>query len=304
MKERSGPRDPERSISEMMFADDILFVGNSMEAAQKVIDSDTVLSAEAGLAINIEKTKFLVRGDLRARRDLSLFVNGTPIARVEDFKYLGSMIGSAKADIEARIKHAHYAFSQMKVLWCTSLEKKLKAKLFKATVEPLLFYGCEAWALIDALRKKLTVCWYKLLRWITQPPYSAHVRNLDLAAECELDPPEKVLRERFLRFAGHAFREEARTRSEGAPSTPLSNIMTWNGEAKPKYTRAKGLTSTRLVQRRGQGNKLTYLGYCASLVGVDKKPSDLDLGATLSAMAGNKDNWKAHIDLQASHTSS
>jgi Reverse transcriptase (RNA-dependent DNA polymerase) len=291
IKARSGPRDVERRIFEMTFADDTVYVCQSIEEAQRVLNSANSRAAEGGLSLNLQKTKFLMLGDLAARRDISLAVNGTPIARVEDFKYLGSMIATTEADIQARIKSAHFAFSQMKALWRANLSEKASAKIFKLTIEPILFYGCEAWTLTDVLRKKLTVCWYKLLRWITNTPPLSRVRNLDLAARCELAPPEKVLRERFLQFAGHAFREQASTFSNGEPGTPLSNIMTWDGQAKPQYTAANGHTLTRLAQRQGQGNKLTYLGYCASLLGVDKK-SQTDLGATLSALAANRENWK------------
>ena len=47
-------------------------------------------------------------------RNERLVVNGQPIAIVDDFKYLGSYIGSTNKDIEARIGLIWSAFTKLK----------------------------------------------------------------------------------------------------------------------------------------------------------------------------------------------
>ena len=68
-----------------------------------MIDSYLCTSRQVGLEINIGKT---VQIRLNMNDQIcndNLVVNGQPIAIVDNFKYLGSYIGSINKDIEVRI---------------------------------------------------------------------------------------------------------------------------------------------------------------------------------------------------------
>ena len=64
---------------------------------------------------------------------------------MEDFKYLESWVKASDTDCKVRKAIAWKVHPQMKNVWCSRLSKELKVKLFLATVESVLMYGCEAW---------------------------------------------------------------------------------------------------------------------------------------------------------------
>ena len=91
-------------------ADDIGLYGVTYEATQRMLDAVIRETKAAGLSINVAKTKYIVRGDLVATPG-TITVEGAPIERVKDFKYLGSYVGSVSRDIEERCKAASRAYA-------------------------------------------------------------------------------------------------------------------------------------------------------------------------------------------------
>ena len=63
-------------------------------------------------------------------------------------------------------KHAACrAFSTMKRVLCNkNIPAKLRIRLYDATVINILLWGCKSWALMDELRRKLEVCYYRFPR--------------------------------------------------------------------------------------------------------------------------------------------
>jgi hypothetical protein len=94
------------------------------------------------LTINVAKTKSIVRGNLVGTPG-TITVDGVPIERVEDFKYMGSYVGSVGRDIEERCKAASRAYGRLMPVWNTPLRVETKLRVFKAMVEPVMFYACE-----------------------------------------------------------------------------------------------------------------------------------------------------------------
>ncbi len=82
----------------------------------------------------------MVRGDLIGVPG-TITVDGAAIERVDDFKYLGSYVGSVDRDISERCKAASRAYGRLLPVW------KTKLRVFKTMVEPVLFYACETWPL-------------------------------------------------------------------------------------------------------------------------------------------------------------
>ena len=115
----------------------------------------------AGLFINVAKTKYIVRGNLFDTPG-TIMVDSAPLERVEDFKYLGSYVGSVGRDIEERCKAASRAYGRLMPVWKTPLRVETKLRVFKAMVEPVLFYACETWPLTLRREQRLTSPWFRL----------------------------------------------------------------------------------------------------------------------------------------------
>ena len=72
-------------------------------------------------------------------------INGVPLEEVNDYKYLGGSVGSTTHDIKVRKGLAWKAMSSLDVFWKSDMSHKVKLKIFRAAVEPVLLYGCETW---------------------------------------------------------------------------------------------------------------------------------------------------------------
>ena len=88
----------------------------------------------------------------------------------------------------------------------------LKLRLFAATVESVLLYGCEAWTVTPELAKDLDGCYTHMPRTVPNIHWKQH-------AELYGDLPKisQKIRERRTRFAGHCARSDE----------PVSMLVCW-----------------------------------------------------------------------------
>ena len=137
-----------------------------------------------------------------------IFSDNQEIAVVNNFKYLGSYVGSSAKDASTRIALAWVAFNKLKpILKATRPTTKFKMRLFNAACISVLLYGCESWVLTETLLKKLDVyartC-YRIMLGIRQS--DVHMRNEELYKKCAQRPIRELVRERQLKFIGHCLR--------------------------------------------------------------------------------------------------
>ena len=106
-------------------------------------------SEEVGLNLNIQKTKIMASGPITSWQ-----IDGKMVETVADFIFLGSKI-TADGDCSHEIKR-HLLLGR-KVM--TNLDSVLKSRditlptkvhLVKATVFPVVMYGCESWTIKKA----------------------------------------------------------------------------------------------------------------------------------------------------------
>ena len=91
-------------------------------------------------------------------QQLLIRCRGEPLAQVEKFKYLGSII-EQKADcsypIKARLAAARSAFKFLTIIWKDrALNKAIKLKILKIVVRSVTVYRCESWTLRATDSKK------------------------------------------------------------------------------------------------------------------------------------------------------
>ena len=134
----------ENLIADFDFADDIATVTDSIAENTRLCQSISDIAAEHGLLINIEKTKYMFYNiPWRVSLDERVFVNGEALEEVSDFKYLGSYIASTSRDIHIRKGPAWKALQSLDTFWKSNMSRKIKTKIFRIAVEPVLLYGAE-----------------------------------------------------------------------------------------------------------------------------------------------------------------
>ena len=173
-------------------------------------------SENAGLKLNIQKTKIIVSGPITSWQ-----IDGGTVETVTDFILWGSKT-TADGDCSHEIKRP-LLFGR-KVM--TNLDSILKSRdmtlpteihLVKAMVFPVVMYGCESWTIQKAEHQRIDTfelwCWRRLLR----VPWTARRSNQsilkEISPECLL---EGLMLKLKLQSFGHLMR---RTDSWENPDT-------------------------------------------------------------------------------------
>ena len=127
---------------------------------------------KVGLKLNTEKTKIITSGPIT-----SWEIDGETVG---DFIFLGSKI-TADGDCSHEIKR-HLLFGRKVMTNVDSILKNrdvilpTKVRLVKATVFPVVIYGCESWTVKKAEHRRIDAfeleCWRRLLRvpWTARRP--------------------------------------------------------------------------------------------------------------------------------------
>jgi len=74
-------------------------------------------------------------------------IDNSSIERVEEFKYLGTILTNQKSipeEIKSRLKLGDtYYYSVQNLLLTRLLSKNLKIKIYRTIILPVVLYGCE-----------------------------------------------------------------------------------------------------------------------------------------------------------------
>ena len=164
---QTGIKIAGRNINNLRHTDDSTLVAESEEEQKSLLMKLKVESEKVGLKLGIQKTKIMASGPIT-----SWEIDGKTVETVSDFILGGSKI-TANGDCSHEIKR-HLLLGR-KVM--TNLDSILKSRditlptkvcLVKATVFPVVMYGCESWTVKKAERRRIDAfelwCWRRLLR--------------------------------------------------------------------------------------------------------------------------------------------
>ena len=169
---RRSSRVPAKHINDLDFADDIVLLENTIKLANEQLERLRVEAAKVGLVINENKTEVMAfncdHPSIGPGKKEEVYLKGNELKRVEDFKYLGSMMKSSTTDFECRRGLAWTAFKSLTRIWkANHIDIVLKVKIFQVSVQSVLLYGCESWIVDSKLESKLNAfamtCYRELL---------------------------------------------------------------------------------------------------------------------------------------------
>ena len=86
------------------------------------------------------------------------------------------------------------------------MSRKVKTKIFRTAVEPVLLYGSETWALKVSDTKGLDGVYTRMLRKVYNISWKSHTPNAVLYGN--IPPLSTTIKKRRLRFAGHIQRHD------------------------------------------------------------------------------------------------
>ena len=143
---QAGIKIAGKNISNLRYADDTTLLSESEEELKSLLMKVKEESEKVGLKLNIQKTKIVASGPITSWQ-----IDGETMKTVRDFSFLGSKI-TAESDCSHEIKRR--LLLGRKVM--TNLDITLKSRditlptkihLVKATILPVVMYGCGSWTI-------------------------------------------------------------------------------------------------------------------------------------------------------------
>ena len=137
----------------------------------------------------------------------------TVFERVEEFKYLGTTLtiqNSIREEIKSRLRTGNACCHSVQNP--RLLSKKLKIKMCRTIILPVVLYGCEAWSLTLREKRKLRVFENMVSRRIFGPRRDEvtggwrRLRNEELSDLYSSPNIVRVIKSRRMRWTGHVAR--------------------------------------------------------------------------------------------------
>nr|XP_043067135.1 uncharacterized protein LOC122321356 [Drosophila bipectinata] len=168
-----------RCIQLLGYADDIDIIGRTNRDVTGAFGAIEKESAKVGLALNMEKTKFMLCSSRESRRlENQLTAENYSFGSVKEFIYLGTAITSTNdvsLEIKRRITLANKCyFGLSRQFNSRALSRRTKTTLYKTLILPVLLYGAECWTVTQTDAAALGVrVKSQRLRWL------GHVARMD-----------------------------------------------------------------------------------------------------------------------------
>ena len=193
---------------ELQYADDCALVTHSAEDLQSALSRISLLYAQLGLCINVQKTEVMhfVEGEAPP-----INIEGIVLKEVSSFKYLGSFISNnCKTDdeIHSRVSKASSAFGRLRARVFSNHDLKLstKIKVYNAVVLSALLYCSEAWTPYRKQIRVLEAFHIGCLQRILDITWRDRVPHSDILKKTNCQSIEAILHRNRLRWLGHVIR--------------------------------------------------------------------------------------------------
>ena len=135
----------------MMFADDIVICSESKEQVEEKLESWRYALERRGMKVNRRKTEYMCVNERQDNSSGTVKMQGEEVAKVEDFKYLGSTVqsnGECGREVKKRVQAGWNGWRRMSGVICDRrVPARVKGKVYKVAVRPAMLYELETVAL-------------------------------------------------------------------------------------------------------------------------------------------------------------
>ena len=164
---QTGIKIAGRNINNLRYADDITLMAESELELKSLLMKMKEESEKVGLNLNIQETKIMACGPITSWQ-----IDGETVETESDFIFLGSKI-TADGDCNPKIKRplllGRKVMSNLdNMLKNRDITLPTKVHLVKATVFPVVLYGCDSWTTKKTECQRIDAfelwCWRRPLR--------------------------------------------------------------------------------------------------------------------------------------------
>ena len=147
---QAGIKIAGRNINNLRYADDTTLMAESEEELKNLLMKVKEESEKAGLKLNIQKMKIMASGPITSWQ-----IDGETVS---DFIFLGSKItadGDCSHELKRRLLLGRKVMTHLdSIFQSRDIPLPTKVRPVKATVFPVVMYGCERWTVKKAERRK------------------------------------------------------------------------------------------------------------------------------------------------------
>lgn len=265
IQERVEQQLGERKMKLMLFADDICIWGENKEEVQEQINQWTEIAKEYGLHFSAEKSEVVVLMQKQDNGCVTMY--GEPLKKVEQFKYLGSMIsndGTSGKELNRRIQLGSGFYNIVKdLIWNPHVPIKCKKTIYQTYFVPIITYGAETWVMKAREESRLQAAEMRFLRSMIGKTRRDRVRNVDVRKRIDVERLQERAERTRLKWYGHVRRmDENRlpkkyfqmniegTRKQGRPR------LRWNDQINKDITKRNQNPS--LIENQQKFNDRTW----------------------------------------------
>ena len=164
---QAGIKIAGRNINNFRYADDTTLMAESEEELNSLLMKVKVESKKVDLKLNFQKTIIMASSPITSWQ-----IDGKTVETVRDFLFWGSKItadGDCNHEIKRHLLLGRKATTNLdSILKSRDISLPTKVHLVKATVFPVVMYGCESWTIKKAEHQRIDAfelwCWRRLLR--------------------------------------------------------------------------------------------------------------------------------------------
>ncbi len=142
--------------------------------------------------------------------DASLVVDGGELEEVPQFSYLGDVLdceAGVERAVRARVAAAWGRWRKISNLLVNrNIGLRSRGRVYEACVRSALLYGAETWALTNRLMEVQRSCDRRMLRYMVGVRWQDGRSSSEVAEMCGVEDLSAKLRQRRLRWFGHAER--------------------------------------------------------------------------------------------------
>ena len=149
-----GIKIAQRNVNNLRYADDTTLMAEGEEELKNLLMTVKEESEKAGLKLNIEKTTIMAFGPI-----ISWQIVGRKMETVTDFLFFGSKItvdNDCSHEIKRCLLLGRKAMTNLdNILKSRDITLPTKIHIVKATVFPVVMYGCESWTIRKAEHQRV-----------------------------------------------------------------------------------------------------------------------------------------------------
>ena len=161
---QAGIRIAGRNINNLRYADDTTIMAESKEKLKSLLMKVKEESEKVGLKLNIQKTRIMAFGPITSWQK-----DGETMETVTDIIFLDSKImadGDCSHEIKRCLLLGRKAMTTLdSILKSRDITLPTKVRLVKATVFPVVTYGCESWTIKKSESQRIDA--FELWYWRT-----------------------------------------------------------------------------------------------------------------------------------------